>query len=117
MAAVPIPCSDTPSVLISKALASFAVELRLDKVPGAVVERAKLHMLDALGVALASSTEEFAHRIVNALAGLAGRGDYPVIGFPYKLPIRDAVLANGALVHGPPRANMTCYTYPREISE
>lgn len=100
MTAVLSPRNDAENTLISAALAAFAIELRLDEVPGAVVERAKLHMLDALGVALASSTEEFAHRIVNALAGLAGRGDYPVIGFPCKLPIRDAVLANGALVHG-----------------
>ena len=93
MAAVLSPRNDAENALISEALATFAIELRLDEVPGAVVERAKLHMLDALGVALASSTEEFAHRIVNALAGLAGRGDYPVIGFPCKLPIRDAVLS------------------------
>lgn len=100
MAAVPIPHSHSPNELISKTLAAFALGVRLDKVPAPVLERAKLHMLDALGIALASSTEDFAHRIVNALAGLAGRGDYPVIGFPFKLPVRDAVLANGALVHG-----------------
>lgn len=100
MAAVPIPHSETPDTLIAETLASFATGLRLDNVPTAVIERAKLHMLDALGIALASGTEEFAHRIVNALAGFAGRGDYPVIGFAHRLPIRDAVLANGALVHG-----------------
>lgn len=100
MAALPIPLSNPPGALISKTLATFALDLRLDKVPAAVIERAKLHMLDAVGIALASGTEDFAHRIVNALAGLAGRGDYPVIGFPSRLPIRDAVLANGALVHG-----------------
>ena len=100
MAAVPVARPDTTKALICATLATFASSLRLEDVPGAVVERAKLHMLDALGIALASSTEDFAHRIVNGLAGLAGRGDYPVIGFASKLPVRDAVLANGALVHG-----------------
>jgi 2-methylcitrate dehydratase PrpD len=87
-------------VLISRSLAQFAATVRLEDVPAPVIERAKLHMLDALGIALASSTEDFAPRIVNALGGLAGRGTYPVIGFADCLPIRDAVLANGALVHG-----------------
>ncbi len=85
---------------ISTVLARYAAGMRLEDVPPAVLQRAKLHILDALGVALASSTEEFAHRILNGIAGLAGRGDYPVIGFPARLPIRDAALVNGALVHG-----------------
>lgn len=94
------PSGDGLGVPISDTLAAFAIALQLEQIPAAVIERAKLHMLDALGIALASSREEFAHRIVNSLAGLAGRGEYPVIGFAGKLPIRDAVLANGALVHG-----------------
>lgn len=85
---------------IAESLARFAADLRLEDIPAPVVERAKLHMLDAIGVALASSAEDFAPRIVTALQGIGGSGAYPVIGFPVRLPIRDAVLANGALVHG-----------------
>ncbi len=100
MAAVPIPRSEAPAPLVSKSLAGFALDVQLNEIPDGVIERAKLHILDAVGIALASSTEEFAHRIVGGLSGIAGRGDYPVIGFPLRLPIRDAVVANGALVHG-----------------
>jgi 2-methylcitrate dehydratase PrpD len=85
---------------IAERLAGFASEVQLVDVPAPVVERAKLHMLDAIGVALASSQEDFAPRIVNALQGIGGAGAYPVIGFPARLPMRDAVLANGAMVHG-----------------
>jgi 2-methylcitrate dehydratase PrpD len=85
---------------IAESLARFATGVRLEDIPAPVIERAKLHMLDAIGVALASSVEDFAPRIVGALQGLGGRGRYPVIGFPARLPIRDAVLANGAMVHG-----------------
>jgi 2-methylcitrate dehydratase PrpD len=85
---------------IAESLAKFASEVRLEDIPAPVIERAKLHMLDAIGVSLASSVEDFAPRIVGALQGLGGSGAYPVIGFPVRLPIRDAVLANGALVHG-----------------
>lgn len=86
---------------ISQTLAAFAATLRLSDVPAPVVERAKLHILDSLGVAMASSTEDFAHRIVTGISGIGGQhGGYPVLGFACSLPMRDAVLANGALVHG-----------------
>ena len=100
MTAVPIESSERPGALIAETLAGFAAQLQFDDVPAAVLARARLHILDAIGVGFASSTEEFAHRIVNSLTGLAGRGDYPVIGFPHRLPLRDAALANGAMVHG-----------------
>ncbi len=88
------------NVPISQTLAAFAARLQLSDVPAPVLERAKLHILDALGVAMASSTEDFAHRIVTGIAGIGGQGAYPVLGFACSLPMRDAVLANGALVHG-----------------
>ena len=86
--------------LISAELARFAVALRFEDIPGPVLEKAKLHMLDALGVALASGTEDFAPRLINSLSGIGGTGAYPIFGFPTRLPIRDAVLVNGALIHG-----------------
>lgn len=85
---------------IAESLARFANEVQLGDIPAPVIERAKLHILDAIGVALASSVEDFAPRIIAALQGMGGQGNYPVIGFPVRLPIRDAALANGALVHG-----------------
>ena len=85
---------------ISQRLAKFAVDLCYQDIPNAVIERAKLHILDAMGVALAASTEDFAPRILASVAALSGSGSYPVIGYADTLPIRDAVLMNGALVHG-----------------
>jgi 2-methylcitrate dehydratase PrpD len=85
---------------IAEALAKFASEVQLEDIPAPVMERAKLHILDAIGVGLASSVEDFAPRIIAALQGMGGEGDYPVIGSAARLPIRDAVLANGAMVHG-----------------
>ena len=37
---------------------------------------------------------------MTAIAGLAGAGEFPVIGMPARLPLRDAALINGILVHG-----------------
>ena len=61
--------------------------------------RAKLLMLDAIGIAFASTQYEFSHRAVAAMCALGG-GESDVIGMPTKLGLRDAVLVNGILVHG-----------------
>ena len=86
-------------MLVSESLARFAIELRFEDLPEAIRERAKLLMLDAIGIAFASSTYDFAPK---ALAGLTrfGAGDHPVINSARKLALRDAVTMNGILVHG-----------------
>lgn len=85
---------------IARQLAEFAAGFGYDAIPEPVRRRAKHLMLDALGIALASTRYDFAHRAFSALAGLAGGGDSVVLGFSTRLPLRDAVLMNGILVHG-----------------
>ncbi len=85
---------------ISASLAAFAADFSLDEAPSHVVERAKLHILDCFGIALASTTFEFGQRAANALRALGGDGGYPVIGFDMALPVRDQALLNGTLIHG-----------------
>lgn len=85
---------------IALRLARFAEGLRFEDIPQDVVEQAKRHILDSLGIALAASAEEYAMRTASAVAGLAGEGAHPVVGLPMRLPLRDAVLMDGALVHG-----------------
>ena len=82
------------------ALGAFAHGFDLDRVPEAVRERAKLNMLDALGIGLAATRFEFADIAARAIADMAGDGACPVIGRPLRLPLRDAVHLNGILVHG-----------------
>lgn len=85
---------------VAAALAHFAAELSYEGIPERVRTRAKHLMLDATGIALASTRWDFAHKTLTAVQGLAGSGDITVIGMPARLPLRDAVLLNGALVHG-----------------
>ena len=68
--------------------------------PASVALRAKHLILDAVGCAFAARREEFAGRIAGSVARLAGPGPRGVIGMAKRLPLRDAVLANGALLHG-----------------
>jgi 2-methylcitrate dehydratase PrpD len=86
--------------LVAEALARFTGALSFERIPPAVIARAKHLMLDAVGIALASTGFDFAHRTLTAMRGLAGEGDTPVIGFPALLPMRDAALVNGVLIHG-----------------
>lgn len=97
---VTAPTREPAPRLISDALARFVGSFETDRIPEAVMARARHFILDAVGIALASTQYDFAHRALTAIAGLAGRGDVPVIGMAARLPLRDAALMNGILVHG-----------------
>lgn len=85
---------------ISETLAEFTLQLVPEQIPATVAVRAKHLILDAVGCAFAARREEFAGRIVGSIARLAGSGERGVIGMGERLPLRDAALANGALLHG-----------------
>ncbi len=86
---------------IAAKLAEFALGIDLAQVPNEVLTHAKHCILDACGIALASGTYEFAHKATKGITALADTdGHYPVIGSELTLPLRDAVLLNGILVHG-----------------
>ncbi len=97
--AVQDPAS-TPLPDPARALAEFAAGLRLEDVPAHIRTRAAHHILDAVGIACVSAKQDFAQRTLNAVAGLAGAGEVPVIGMPARLPPRDAAVVNGLLCHG-----------------
>ena len=65
---------------IAATLAQFAAELSYDDIPEHVRVRAKHLMLDATGIALASTRWDFAYKTLTGLQGLAGPGDISVIG-------------------------------------
>ncbi|MSQ68819.1 MAG: MmgE/PrpD family protein [Gammaproteobacteria bacterium] len=90
----------TPSSSPSYALAAFAAGLTPADVPAAAVARAKLHLMDALGIGLAASTYDFARVTARALTDLAEPGTSVVIGMTQRYALRDAMLLNGVLIHG-----------------
>ena len=85
---------------ISERLADFAAGLSRDGIPDAVALRAKHLILDGVGCALAAREEPFARCIAASVARLAGEGPRGVIGMAGRLPLRDAAVVNGALMHG-----------------
>lgn len=90
----------TSAITPSRAIGEMASSLRLGDVPPAVVRRAKLHILDALGLGLASSVQDFGKSVLAGTVAMAGEGPCAVIGRPERLPMRDAAMVNGTLVHG-----------------
>ncbi len=97
---VPLETSQASETPIATALAEFASTLSHDAIPANVRERALHHMLDASGIALASTRYDFAHKMLSGVRGLGGTGDVPVLGMPAALSPRDAALINGFLIHG-----------------
>jgi 2-methylcitrate dehydratase PrpD len=85
---------------ISAKLAGFTAGLELEHVPLRVRERAKHLILDAVGCAFAATKFDFAAPSLRAISALGGPGESVVIGRPERLPLRDAMLANGILAHG-----------------
>lgn len=89
-------CTTKPAQELSK----FATQLKLEEIPVAVRERAKLLILDGVGLGLASHAYDFASVALRGVAKVGGSGDCSVIGSALKLPVRDCALANGILIHG-----------------
>ncbi|MEM1299901.1 MAG: MmgE/PrpD family protein [Pseudomonadota bacterium] len=88
---------DTP---IARRLAEFTTDLAHDAIPAEVRTRALHHMLDAAGIAVASTRYPFAHPVLAGLQALGDTGDVPVFGMAARLSPRDAATMNGYLCHG-----------------
>jgi 2-methylcitrate dehydratase PrpD len=91
-----LPATAAPA----RILGEFACGLTFDHIPAAVLERAKLLILDAVGCGIASNAYDFSHAALAGAIALGGVGRCSVIGCAERLPVRDAALVNGILIHG-----------------
>ena len=94
--------ADMPAtgLALSETLADYAAGFDGARIPTEVRARARLLMLDSIGIALASHGYDFSRRALAAVSELDGGGDSVVIGTRLRLDPRNAALANGVLVHG-----------------
>src|SRR5215471_2389048 len=91
----------TSGETVAQKLANYVAGFRYEDIPQATRDRAKLLILDAVGIALASTQYDFAHRILSGLCALdEGGRSTSLIGLPRRFALRDAVVMNGVLVHG-----------------
>ncbi|MBV1689214.1 MmgE/PrpD family protein [Novosphingobium sp. G106] len=89
-----------PETSAARQIARFAAGFRLADVPEAVRHRAKLHILDALGLGLASNAQAYAEPTVAGITAMSEGGSCSLIGRSERLGVRDAALVNGVLIHG-----------------
>jgi 2-methylcitrate dehydratase PrpD len=99
---------DSPTTSSAKAappplaswLAALCRSTSWNSLPSSVQERARLHVLDTLGLALAAHAQDFAAPALAGMAAAGAPGECTLIGDDRRLAPRDAALANGFLMHG-----------------
>lgn len=93
-----------PETPAARQIAAFAARFALAEVPRNVVDRAKLHILDALGLGLASTAQDYGKCTIAGVVAMSAAegasGTCSVIGRGERLGVRDAALVNGVLIHG-----------------
>lgn len=85
---------------VTAAIADFAVSVSTMEIPANVIERAKIHILDSLGLALAGSVSDAARIVRDDIAaqGLGEAGSV-IIGSALSAPPRFAAFANATAIH------------------
>lgn len=84
---------------MSGRVAEFGAALTYADIPAEVLDRARHLVLDAVGLAFASTAYGYPAVARDALSALT-EGDHPVIGMSDRLDPRDAAVLNGVLIHG-----------------
>ena len=84
----------------SAAFARMATALHWREVPAQVRERAKLHILDAIGLGFASHVHDYAAAAIAGVTAMGEPGACSVIGVAARMSPRDGALVNAILVHG-----------------
>ena len=83
----------------TEVLAEFALKQKIESLPGSVLEKSKLLILDGVGLALATAREDFAQKTIKAMHAFGQGSEATVVGVKDKLPVTSAPLLNGMLIH------------------
>ncbi len=85
---------------LSKKITDFALGLKYEDIPPDVVDYAKMLMIDSLGCAVAAVDQPHAKQIFRVLSRKPAVEQATLWGCGKKIETDDAVLYNGALIHG-----------------
>jgi len=84
----------------AEVLAEFTQALTFEAIPRQVIENVRLRCLDILGIALASTVQDFAPSVLDMTERWGGGGECTVLGTKLTASPPLAILANGSLAHG-----------------
>jgi 2-methylcitrate dehydratase PrpD len=85
---------------LSRKLAEFTHDFELEHAPPAVLDNAKLAILDCLGVSVLATAQEIGHRLQSFARTHVPAGRCTVWGTDINAGPRDAAFLNGTLAHG-----------------
>lgn len=83
----------------SEILARFIKNLSLGGVPPEVIDKAKLHILDTIGIALGVYGEDYSRRIVNFARMFRGSPSSTILGYMERVFTPAAAMANSVIIH------------------
>lgn len=84
----------------SRTYAEYITNLQYSDLPPEVVEKAKMHFLDALGNILGAYEMPWSKMVIKLVNQMKGTPESTVMGEPHKYPMINAALANGTMAHG-----------------
>jgi len=84
---------------ISEVLADFTAGLEYPQIPPDIRDRAKMRVLDFLGVALAGSQIPSSRIMIEVVKELGGTKESSIVGERMKVSCTNAALANGTMAH------------------
>lgn len=84
---------------LSQQLAEFAATVRLEDIPKEVVDCAKDHLLDTLGVAFAGREEDASRAVRSYIEEWGGPEQATLLGERRRVPAASAALVNGTYAH------------------
>ena len=84
----------------SRIYAKFVSELKYEDLTDEVIEKAKMHFLDALGNILGAHEMPWSQMVIQIVKQMQGTPQSTVLGEKEKYPMLMAALANGTMAHG-----------------
>lgn len=83
----------------AESLCEFADELEFKDIPARVVEKAKSHILDTIGVSALGSVNENTRKLFDVMRNDRGSRQSTILWFGSKGPATTTALANGTMAH------------------
>lgn len=86
-------------VTISEKLSEFVLDLNINEIPKEVIDKAKLHVLDLIGIILAVNEFSDNVKVINLFKEMGGAYESSILGKKTKIPSLNAAFVNSYLSH------------------